>query len=134
MVRHRVAAIALAFLDAHLLDQWLRTRGLDPEAARDDAARIATLHDWRGLFSPDARTYRSLDRTLMNLPDGVPAEPVWLLSRARLERPLLWRFALTALLLLLGDRRYGRHADASTGHATICSGLARQTSSRRARC
>ncbi|MBM4244888.1 MAG: hypothetical protein FJ148_13915 [Deltaproteobacteria bacterium] len=119
VVRHRAAAIALAFLDAHLLDGWMRTRGEDPDTPYDDDVRVAALHDWRALFSPDARTYRSLDRTLMNLPAGVPAEPVWLLSRARLERPLLGRFALTALLLLLGDRRYGRHPDASAGHATI---------------
>ena len=41
---------------------------------------LADLRGWRHLLSPTGRSYRSLDRTLMNLPAGVPGDLVCLLA------------------------------------------------------
>ncbi len=49
---------------------------------------IAHMKDWRGLFSPDGEPYRSLDRTLMNVPPSVPADYLLVLEEIRLQRPL----------------------------------------------
>ena len=116
VVQHRAAAIALAFFDRRLVVTWLDRTGAGRPV--DDAGHVEILRDWRGLFSPDGRSYRTLDRTLMNLPRGVPPELVCELARVRLERPPTGRAALTALLLLVGDRRFRRHPDFA-GHATI---------------
>ncbi len=122
VLRYRAAAIALAFLESDLLGPWLLAHGGAPDGAHPDgpdAVAMAALRDWRSLFSPDARTYRSLDRTLMNLPAGIPPRLVCALSRIRLERPLTGSATATALLLLLSDRHRGRAGDAVAGHATV---------------
>lgn len=123
VLRYRTAAIALAFLESDLLGPWLLARGGAPDGRpgpRDaDAVAIAALREWRSLFAPDGRTYRSLDRTLMNLPAGVPARLVCALNRIRLERPLTGSASATALLLLLSDRRRGEDGDAPARHATV---------------
>jgi hypothetical protein len=63
---------------------------------------LELLHDWRGLFAPDGLSYRSLDRTLMQLPGGLPSELVCNLCRVRLPRPILSRAEL-ALVLTCAD-------------------------------
>jgi hypothetical protein len=69
----------------------------EPEArARYFLRRLAG--GWMGLFSPDGRQYRPLNRTLMNLPGGVPPHLLMRLSRIRLERPVTDRAVLIALL------------------------------------
>ena len=64
---------------------------------------LGMMEGWRGLFSPTGEPYRSLDRTLMNLPGGVPFGLVPYLSLVRLERPVLARSEL--LVLTLHERR-----------------------------
>jgi hypothetical protein len=54
--------------------------------------------DWRGVFSPDGRPYRTLNKTLMNLPGGIPAALLGCLCDVRLERPVTDRVELLALL------------------------------------
>jgi hypothetical protein len=66
-------------------------------------------HGWRGLFSPDGETYRSLDRTLMNLPGGLSPAIVPYLAMVRLGRPLLTRLEL-AFVCLYGQGLYDRYA------------------------
>jgi hypothetical protein len=63
---------------------------------------LEMMEDWRGLFSPTGESYRSLDRTLMNLPGGVPARLLVYLSQVYLEMPVLSRSELTVLTLYEG--------------------------------
>ncbi|MBN1889457.1 MAG: PcfJ domain-containing protein [Thermoflexales bacterium] len=65
---------------------------------RTTAEGIDAMHNWRGLFSPTGESYRSLDRTLMNLPGGVPHSLVCNLVHTRLERPVTNRLELTSIL------------------------------------
>jgi hypothetical protein len=60
---------------------------------------LEMMEDWRGHFSPTGESYRSLDRTLMNLPGGVPARLLAYLSQVYLERPVLSRSELAVLTL-----------------------------------
>ena len=77
---------------------------------------LGVMEGWRGLFSPTGEPYRSLDRTLMNLPGGVPAGLMPYLSLVRLERPVLARSEL-AVLALHERRRFG--ADGSAGKERV---------------
>jgi len=105
VLNYRAAAIALAYLDAGSLSPGERVRVREDNAqdnllAPDSvAAQLAALTQWRGLFSPTGAPYRSLNRTLMNLPEGVPADLVLHLNRVRLERPITNRLELSMLLL-----------------------------------
>ncbi len=110
VVRYRAAAIALARLD-DLYEPWCRSRGLPPDDGT--AAKLAALRDWRSLFSPNGQAYRSLNRTLMNLPTFAPASLVTHLRSFVLERPLTEPRALVATLLHVSDGRAARLADAS---------------------
>lgn len=67
---------------------------------------VDALHNWRDLFSDTGQSYRSLNRTLMNLPGGVPHTVVCNLNRIHLERPVTDR--LEFLLLTLHAGRRGR--------------------------
>jgi hypothetical protein len=83
-------AIARAFASA--------AEQLDPSLG--DEADATLLEDWMALFSPpsDSRPSRSLRRTLMNLPGGVPARLLAWLRRAPIDRPFTDRLELLALL------------------------------------
>ena len=59
------------------------------------------LREWRNLLSPSGRSYRSLDRTLMNLPRGVPGGLVCRLSEITLPRPLTDPLELRLVTLFL---------------------------------
>lgn len=102
--RFRAAAIALAFLED---DLWPHRPLVD---RRRPHVRELCRHmaNWRGLFSPDATPYRSLDRTLMNLPDGIPPALVCALRDVRLERPIVDRLELLFLLQCLALARERR--------------------------
>ena len=69
---------------------------------------VDDLQDWRGLFSPTGKSYRSLNRTLMRLPGGVPPGLVCLLNELRLGHPLLHRAELILATLFAADPRPGR--------------------------
>jgi hypothetical protein len=63
-----------------------------------DALIDSLALDWRGLFSPDGASYRSLNRTLMNLPGRVPTRLMTRLPHVRLARPVTERVELTTVL------------------------------------
>ena len=77
---------------------------------------LAMMENWRGLFSTTGEPYRSLDRTLMNLPGGVPSGLMPYLSLVHLERPVFARSEL-AVLTLHERRRLGR--DMPGGHRKV---------------
>ncbi len=79
-------------VDAELLDE------------PDVATQIERLRDWKALFSDTGHAYRSLNRTLMNLPGRVPHRLVCNLRRVHLERPLDCRLELLAVVLHAGVR------------------------------
>jgi hypothetical protein len=66
--------------------------------------QIARLRDWKALFSNTGATYRSLNRTLMNLPGRVPHRLACNLRRVHVERPLTCRLELLAVVLYAGIR------------------------------
>lgn len=117
VAQYRAAAIALAHLEEDLFTPWCRRRGqavhASPEALRD------AMREWRGLFSVTSRPYRSLNRTLMNLPRDVPADLVPHLRTFHLDRPLTNGIVLTAVLLHVSDRRAARLADVAEGQRRI---------------
>lgn len=64
---------------------------------------VAAMSDWQGLFAPGRKRYRSLNRTLMNLPGGIPAQLLYRLSELRLERPITDRLELITVLLVFSE-------------------------------
>ena len=80
-------------------------------SAEVDTDRIGSaldsLHEWRGLFSPTGRPYRSLNRTLMQLPGGVPNGLVCELQSMHLRRPLVDRAEVLMATLFAANRRRG---------------------------
>jgi hypothetical protein len=66
---------------------------------------VERLKDWRGLFSPTGHAYTSLNRTLMNLPGGVPHHVVCNLAGITLERPVTDRVEFTVVALGASDSR-----------------------------
>ena len=108
VLRYRAAAIALAYLQSDLWRPLVRVEQAAENLSSSGMAEVSeppvaelldAMAHWRGLFSPDGRPYRSLNRTLMNLPPDVPPELVCQLSRIRLERPLVNWLELTTLML-----------------------------------
>ncbi len=73
--------------------------GIGEECGPPVAELLDAMAHWRGLFSPDGKPYRSLNRTLMNLPPEVPPELVCCLNRIKLERPVVNWLEFTALML-----------------------------------
>jgi hypothetical protein len=66
-------------------------------------AQLERLKDWKALFSDTGHAYRSLNRTLMNLPGRVPHRLVCNLRRVHLERPMGGsRLELLAVVLHAG--------------------------------
>ena len=92
--RFRAAAIALAFLEDEL---WPPALAVDGQAIGIPQL-YRVMRSWRGLFAPDGVAYRSLDRTLMNLPDGIYPALVCTLRHVRLERPITDPLELHLLL------------------------------------
>jgi hypothetical protein len=95
VLRYDAAAVALAFVETRLRPSTLVWDATTPAG---EAALVAALRDWRGLFSPSGRSYRSLDRTLMRLAPGVAGERLCRLRRLKLARPYTDPLELTALL------------------------------------
>lgn len=83
----------------------MKAEPIDEVSAR---VQVERLGDWKALFSDSGHAYRSLNRTLMNLPGRVPHRLVCELRRVHLDRPL------TARLELLGVAIYAAiHAEPS---------------------
>lgn len=123
--RFRAAAVALAFLEDELLPAAVDGRSPGIPALR------RTMLNWRGLFAPDGVAYPSLDRTLMNLPAGIPPALLCALRHVRLERPVVDPLELHLLLQCVDvARRRGRplpwlHALQHAPAASLRDGLAR---------
>ena len=60
---------------------------------------IELMKNWRDLFSDTGKSYRSLDRTLMNLPSGITYKGLRNLVRLHLERPHTERLEFLVLLM-----------------------------------
>jgi hypothetical protein len=97
VLRHRAAAVALARLEK-LWPHYRARRGIEAAPTVEVLARA--MGEWRCLFSPDGRTYRSLDRTLMNLGDETSLDLLCQLPRVRLERPIVSSLELRTVLTL----------------------------------
>jgi hypothetical protein len=95
---------------ARELRQLARSLGLtvNVEAAIPDdpplSVQLERLKDWKSLFSDTGYDYRSLNRTLMNLPGRLPHRLVCNLRHIHLERRIDSRLELLALLLYAGLR------------------------------
>src|ERR1019366_3555559 len=85
VLQFEAAALALA-------EQRPRTRSVEH--------CISTLAHWKGTFSPIRQPYRSLNRTLMNLPPQT-GTLAYELRHVTLERPVTNRLELHTLLTLL---------------------------------
>jgi hypothetical protein len=141
VVKYRAAA-AIVPLVEELLEQ--EGDGTDPLPGFDQL--LEGLHDWQALLSPSRQRYRSLSRTLMALPGGIPAGLLTYLREITLERPVRDRVELIALLMAL-DYGYdpestedawrvfmhARRADIVTGMQLVNQTTLRKLSSRRAR-
>lgn len=79
-------------------------RALRDGSSDATSAYLALLPHWRDLFSDSGVTYRSLDRTLANLPEAVPHDLVCELANVRLGRPIT--DPLELLVVTLFARRY----------------------------
>ena len=76
---------------------------------------IEAMHDWQDLFSITGQKYRSLSRTLMNLPGGVPHGLLCGLPNIHLNRPVTNRLELLLLLHFYRFRAIG-HINANVIH------------------
>lgn len=85
---------------------------------------LTLMSEWRNLFSPTGQSYRSLDRTLMNLPGGVHANLVCELQRVHLSRPLMERLPLMACMLFTRHHRKPQPNGHVFQHATRAQVLA----------
>jgi PcfJ-like protein len=82
----------------------------DDDSGRETAILDRLASGWLGVFSPTARPYRSLNRTLMNLPGGIPASYLQCLAGLTLPRPITDRVELLAVLTWYGHA--GHHETA----------------------
>ncbi|WP_417849363.1 PcfJ domain-containing protein [Thalassoglobus sp.] len=64
---------------------------------------IAALSKWQELCSQTGKRYRSLSRTLMNFPGGIPCDLLFFFPTLQLIRPVTHRLELLALLLTAGE-------------------------------
>jgi hypothetical protein len=80
---------------------------IDRNASIDDHLRA--MYNWKALFSCIGKSYRSLNRTLMNLPGGIAPNMLKYLTTWRLGRPFTKRLELVFLLeaaMYIDDHRW----------------------------
>lgn len=101
-MKYRAAAIAIVLPDilykhsGNLHDSSLKMR---LHVERNKAINfLDLLLEWRSIYSDTGSPYRSLDRTLMNLPGRVPLDLMAILNHVHLRRPSRDRVELTTLL------------------------------------
>jgi hypothetical protein len=73
--------------------------------------QLELLRNWMALFSPTNSTYRSLNRTLMNFPGGIPHRLACYLSYVHLDKPISTRLELLTLLFAIQGSRVQRHRE-----------------------
>lgn len=66
------------------------------------AALVDSLHTWRCLFSPCGEDYHALNKTLTNLPGGVPHRLLCNLQNVHLARPITDRAELALVCAVAG--------------------------------
>jgi hypothetical protein len=71
----------------------------DDETECQTGEVIECLANWQDICSPTGVKYRSLSRTLMQLPGGIPCSLLFNLRSLYLERPMTDRLELATLLL-----------------------------------
>ncbi len=124
ITQYRAAASALVHLENDFLEPWCARRGRATD--RSPEGLLTAMREWRSLFSLTGRPYRSLNRTLMNLPRDVPAELLPHLRSFELERPLTDGLVLTAVLLHVSDRRAARLAETARSQRKILERASRE--------
>jgi hypothetical protein len=92
--------------DEDVLDGENYWDGIMTPSSISNETGVKYLRDWQALYSYDGKPYRSLDRTLMNLPGGIPMHLLWRLGFIKLPRPITNRLELS---LVLGYLRYEVH-------------------------
>lgn len=92
LIRYRAAAVAVAH--ASKLSPFRPYR-----QDVDENLKALDSGNWRGLFSPDGESYRALNRTLDDLPGGVPAGLMQHLQQLRLKEPIRSRASLAVALI-----------------------------------
>ena len=75
-----------------------------PPLMIDRTYQLGFLQEWRNLFSFNGRAYHSLNRTLMNLPGGIPIYFLPSLADIELPRPITNRLELSLVLATLNNR------------------------------
>jgi len=70
--------------------------------------RFEDLRDWKALLSPFGKPYTSLNRTLMNLPGGIPVYMLKHFRIGRLERPVFDRIEIIFILAAFQQVNYKR--------------------------
>ena len=96
MLTYRAAA-SLPLLASELLQGRGIFRGDDDLGTVPDKV-VSALTDWQRWYSYSDQSYRTLRRTLMNLPGGIPPELLIQLANVELERPITDRVELLAVL------------------------------------
>jgi hypothetical protein len=95
------------YQDKYLVKDILNYRAAAMAVKLYDEVRIENeslevLRDWRNLYAPDGQAYTSLNKTLMNLPGGVPLGVLKDLRKLVLPRPIYNRVELIATLSATG--------------------------------
>jgi hypothetical protein len=93
----------------------------------DQAAQLEALRDWKALFSDTGHDYRSLNRTLMNLPGRLPHRQVCNLRLIHLERPLEHRLEVLGVVFcaaIRANREDWPQRSADHGHVFQHAGVA----------
>lgn len=70
---------------------------MEPRDLKGDTV-LELLREWRGLFSPTGEGYRSLNRTLANMPGGISCSLLGALQTITLPRPITDRIELLFVL------------------------------------
>jgi hypothetical protein len=111
ILRYPAAAVACRYIEELRLEREMsslsgpalakgyRIDGLTPMGDFDQTrAALESLGNWMSLFSITGGNYTSLNRTLMNLPRGVPGKLLVHLNKIRLCRPITDRIELIAAI------------------------------------
>ncbi|WP_218932272.1 PcfJ domain-containing protein [Adhaeretor mobilis] len=95
---YRAAAVSVALAPHVEYDRAIEDgRGWGSRCALQNWV-LDALENWQAVLSPTRRAYRSLSRTLMQLPSNIPIDLLKALSAVELECPIFDRVVLIAVL------------------------------------
>lgn len=95
------------YADDHLVNDVIAYRAAAIAVALSDMYHYDLSSDWMLFYSDEETAYRSLRRTLMNIPGGLPYEVYGSMRLVHLERPITKRLEL-GLLLIYASAHYNR--------------------------